>query len=192
MSWLFKSDSVRHMAVIEHLFTAEECQRIIDLGNSKDKIQAKVSLNNQNTDNESVRKSQIAWINVDEDSKWVYQRISDAVIQINQKYFNFELYGFIDDLQFTEYTAPDSNYNLHVDTIYGGVTRKLSVVLQLTDPSEYQGGDLELHVGVTPQTMSRQQGTLILFPSYVLHKVTPVTSGSRQSLVGWTSGPQFK
>ena len=192
MPWLFKSDMVRHMATVDALFTAEECQQIIDLGRSKDKIQAQVSVNNQNIDVESVRKSQIAWVNVDEESKWIYQRIADAVIQTNQRYFNFDLHGFIDDLQFTEYTAPDNNYDLHVDTIYGGITRKLSVVLQLTNPGLYQGGNLELHVGTVPQTMSKQQGTLIVFPSYVLHKVTPVTHGIRHSLVGWVSGPQFK
>lgn len=192
MPWLFKSDLIRHMATVDNLFTAEECQQIINLGHSKDKIQAQVSMNNQNVDIESVRKSQIAWLNVDEDSKWIYQRIADAVIQTNQRYFNFDLYGFIDDLQFTEYTAPDSNYNLHVDTIYGGVTRKLSVVVQLTDPAGYQGGDLELHVGTTPQLMTKQQGTLIVFPSYILHRVAPVTQGTRHSLVGWTSGPQLK
>jgi PKHD-type hydroxylase len=68
--------------------------------------------------------------------------------------------------------------------------RKLSLVCQLSDPSEYEGGELQINTGeiFTPE---KQKGTVILFPSYLLHRVTPVTKGTRRSLVLWIEGPAF-
>jgi PKHD-type hydroxylase len=82
-------------------------------------------------------------------------------------------------------------YGWHQD--YGGeISRKLSLVLQLSDPSEYEGGNLQVKTSSEPQTVKKQRGFIAAFPSYVLHQVTPVTKGNRQSLVAWVSGPQFK
>jgi PKHD-type hydroxylase len=68
----------------------------------------------------------------------------------------------------------------------------LSLVLQLSDPAQYEGGNLQVMTGSEPQTVRKQRGLVAAFPSYVLHQVTPVTQGTRQSLVAWVSGPQFK
>jgi PKHD-type hydroxylase len=68
----------------------------------------------------------------------------------------------------------------------------LSVSIQLTDPSEYEGGDLYLYDEDKGMLMNKSQGTLILFPSFVLHEVTPITKGERNSLVAWITGPNFK
>lgn len=64
--------------------------------------------------------------------------------------------------------------------------------MQLSDEDDYVGGDLELMFGDEPQKMIRKRGTILCFPSYVLHRVTPVTEGTRYSLVAWITGPQFK
>lgn len=73
--------------------------------------------------------------------------------------------------------------------------RKLSVVVQLTDPEEYEGGELEFeevnHDEKTKQLI-RQKGTVIVFPSYMRHRVTPVTKGERKSLVTWIEGPAWR
>ena len=66
------------------------------------------------------------------------------------------------------------------------------MVLQLTDTANYEGGNLQIRVGGDPQTVRKQRGLIAVFPSYVLHQVTPVTQGNRQSLVAWISGPPFK
>jgi PKHD-type hydroxylase len=68
------------------------------------------------------------------------------------------------------------------------------MAMQLTDPSEYEGGNLQvLPTGKTePQNVRKQRGLIAIFPSYVLHQVTPVTQGSRQSLVAWITGPAFR
>jgi PKHD-type hydroxylase len=72
------------------------------------------------------------------------------------------------------------------------VPRKLSMVLQLSHPSEYEGGDLELMTGNVPHICKKEKGLLYAFPSYILHRVTPITNGTRRTLVVWTSGPRFK
>jgi PKHD-type hydroxylase len=82
-------------------------------------------------------------------------------------------------------------YGWHLD-YGGGISRKLSLAIQLTDPSEYEGGNLQIMTSGEPQNMRKQRGLIAVFPSYVLHQVTPVTQGSRQSLVAWVSGPAFK
>ena len=64
--------------------------------------------------------------------------------------------------------------------------------IQLTDPSEYEGGELQLKSKNSITTVSKKKGTIIFFPSFMLHRVTPVTKGVRHSLVGWITGPPFK
>jgi PKHD-type hydroxylase len=122
-----------------------------------------------------------------------YQRLSAIVLSLNEQFFKFDLHGFGEDLQFTEYVAPSGKYNSHVDRAFGTAIRKLSIVVQLTDPDTYEGGDLELLPSIEkPVKPPRTRGTLIAFPSFQLHRVTPVTSGTRNSLVGWINGKQFK
>mgnify|MGYP003677217951 FL=1 len=72
------------------------------------------------------------------------------------------------------------------------IVRKLSLSIQLTDPKEYEGGELYIYEGDKGEKMKQGQGDLILFPSYMLHEVKPVTKGERNSLVCWVTGKQFK
>ena len=72
------------------------------------------------------------------------------------------------------------------------IIRKLSLSIQLTDPKEYEGGELYLHENEEGKEMKKGQGDLVLFPSYILHEVKPVTKGERNSLVTWVTGKQFK
>ncbi len=111
---------------------------------------------------------------------------------LNQKYFNFDLFGITEGLQFTNYTAPSGNYGKHVDRSFSIPIRKLSMSIQLSNPNEYEGGDLLLHEGEEGIPLLKEQGTLLLFPSYILHEVTPVTKGERNSLVTWITGTPFK
>ena len=72
------------------------------------------------------------------------------------------------------------------------LVRKLSISIQLTNPEDYEGGELYLYNDDKGNLMDKTQGTLIIFPSYVLHEVMPVTKGERNSLVTWVTGKQFK
>lgn len=97
-------------------------------------------------------------------------------------------------LQFTKYDVGEK-YDWHIDTIWNQEdTRKISFSLLLND--DFEGGDLQFEIG-SPGTEERittvkmKKGDIVFFPSYLWHRVTPVTRGERYSLVGWVRGPNF-
>lgn len=105
----------------------------------------------------------------------------------------------LETVQLTTY-HPGDTHGWHMDTLsHGDLVRKLTVVVQLDAPDAYDGGDLELLTfGVPdpspfalPDDALRRRGTVTVFPSYVLHRVAPVTRGARRTLVGWFVGPRF-
>jgi len=189
-SWAFEVEKTNAWAYWDKAFTPEECQKIINYANQFKKIDAKVS--NKIELNLEIRESKVVWITPDSDINWVYQRMTDVITKLNVDYFNFDLFGFTESFQFTEYEAPSGHYSKHIDSIFNGIVRKLSFVLQLSDPKDYEGGELQIHLGDTPEVMKKEQGTLIAFPSFTLHQVTPITEGKRYSLVGWITGKPFK
>ena len=87
-------------------------------------------------------------------------------------------------------------YNWHRDEKFDklGPHRKISFVMQLTDPNEYKGGDFEFDSDViSPEpSLLKPKGTIIVFPSYIKHRAAPVTKGRRESLAAWVEGPGFK
>jgi len=142
--------------------------------------------------NPNVRRSQISWLDNNPNTKWVFEKLAHVASQLNADHFRFELTGFGEKLQLTNYDQSENGmYGWHQD-YGGGISRKLSLVVQLTDPSEYEGGNLQVMTTGNPVNVRKQRGLIAAFPSYVLHQVTPVTQGSRQSLVAWVSGPAFK
>jgi PKHD-type hydroxylase len=142
-----------------------------------------------------IRRSQLHWLYKTPDSSWVYDILGEAVSALNAQYFGFDLTGFGEAFQLTHYDGTDNGmYGWHYD--YGGdkisPSRKLSLVVQLSDPSEYEGGELQIMYSSTPASVQKQRGLVAAFPAYMLHQVTPVTSGTRQTLVAWVSGPPFR
>jgi PKHD-type hydroxylase len=188
-TYLFEKDHVNSYAYHTELFTKEECNFIINYCNSLEKTPAIIGANSFD---ENTRKSNVAWITPNEVIYPLYQKLHNTIEDLNNRFFKFDLIGFCEGLQFTEYIAPTGHYKHHVDAMLGMQIRKLSIVLQLTNPSDYEGGDLEIYEQTDPLIMNKQQGTLILFPSYKLHRVTPVTKGVRHSLVAWITGPNFR
>jgi PKHD-type hydroxylase len=187
-AWPFQIDSLQTWAYWDSAFTPEECKKIIEIGNKKKLIQGTILHGTTS----SMRDSKIAWLYPTEELNWVYTRISQIIYDLNKKYFNFELYGFIEGFQFTHYQQPDGKYKKHVDRGLNAFIRKLSLSVQLSDPSSYEGGELLLHEEENPIIVPKEQGKLITFPSYIMHEVKPVTKGERYSLVAWITGPSFK
>jgi PKHD-type hydroxylase len=139
-----------------------------------------------------VRRSQVSWLQKTQETAWVFEKLAQVASSLNAQYYNFDLTGFGEELQLTNYNQSENGmYGWHQD-YGGGISRKLSLVVQLADPSEYEGGNLQVMTSGQPQTVRKQRGFIAVFPSYVLHQVTPVTQGSRQSLVAWVSGPAFR
>jgi PKHD-type hydroxylase len=185
-AWPFNMDYVQNWAYWDNAFTPEECDKIIAIGQQK--IPEKgVAMNN-----DKIRDSQISWLYASDEMDWAYKRLTDIVQNLNSQYFKFDIFGFIEGMQFTRYDAPGGKYGFHKDKMLDGLIRKLSLVVQLSEPEDYKGGDLCLQIAEEPEAMSKQRGRLVLFPSYVLHEVTPVTDGTRYSLVSWITGPCFR
>jgi len=147
---------------------------------------------NSNRIDKNIRKSQVSWIQINSETSWVFHTLNKVVSEINSQFYGFDLTGFSEPLQLANYSASENgNYGWHQD-IGHGLCRKLSVSVQLTDASEYEGGNLQLITAKGTQTAQKQRGFISVFPSFVRHQVEPVTKGSRQSLVAWVSGPPFK
>jgi predicted 2-oxoglutarate/Fe(II)-dependent dioxygenase YbiX len=140
------------------------------------------------------RITQVAWMERRDDTAWLYRRLEETVQRLNLQFYKYAINGLRERLQYTVYEqAEGGHYDWHVD--HGAATpqpRKLSLSLQLTDPGSYEGCDLELSYGDGVKQVPRSRGTVIAFPSYVLHRVTPIVSGTRKSLVTWVSGPDFR
>jgi PKHD-type hydroxylase len=155
-------------------------------------ISASVGGHGAGTVNSNIRRSQVDWLRNTPDMAWVFEKLADVASKINAEYFRFDLTGFGEPLQLTNYDQSEHGmYGWHQD-FGSGISRKLSMAVQLTDPSEYEGGNLQMMTTSEPQTVKKQRGLIAVFPAYMLHQVTPVTQGSRQSLVAWVSGPTFK
>jgi PKHD-type hydroxylase len=190
MSYIFQVDHAHPWAYWDNLFTEDECKEIIKIGISLNKANAGVG--KENVVNENVRICKTSWIQNNKDTKFIYEKMSGAIVSLNKQFFQFDLTGFVEDIQFTEYNEPDNFYTYHTDSFTNSIVRKLSATLQLTPQEQYKGGDLELFYGGEPEKMKKDVGRLIVFPSYTLHRVLPVTKGTRHSLVGWVNGPPFK
>jgi len=158
--------------------------------------QEKAAVGGVGTVNTNLRRSDLNWMPNTLDTQWVFEALGHVVSSLNAQFFRFNLTGFGEHIQLTNYDGSEQGmYGWHVDMgpHTDSACRKLSLVLQLSDPVEYEGGVLELQPhGKDVIKMRKQRGLIVCFPSWTLHQVTPVTQGSRQSLVAWISGPPFK
>ncbi|NBX72609.1 2OG-Fe(II) oxygenase [bacterium] len=185
--WFLKSDTVENWCW-NGAFSPEECKKIIEIG---DKLKMEKAVIDKNILNEKVRNSDICFLTATEETKWIFERCCYVVNLVNDKFFNYDLTA-IKEIQYTVYEE-GGFYDKHVDTMYESFgTRKLSFSVQLTDPKEYEGGDLLLHYSNTPVVAKKDQGVMTAFHSQTLHEVQPVTKGRRIALVGWVIGPRFK
>lgn len=173
----------------DNCFTPEE----LDILQNKAKnaeIPATV-LNGEVGVNSDVRRSNVSWLLNNPENAWVFSKLAHVGASLNAQFYGFDLTGFGEGLQLTNYDGADTGmYTWHQD--YAAlISRKLSLVVQLSDPSEYEGGELQISTGPL-HVVKKQRGLITAFPSWALHQVTPVTKGTRQSLVAWISGPDFK
>lgn len=182
--------------VFENCFTKDEIQKILHLQNvyllQSSKIEGEDMKEFKN-----YRISQNFWIpkNI-VNHKWIYDRLVKYILIANKDY-KFDLSVIIDDIQFTVYKSSENgNYSWHDDIIIDNTNintmRKLSLSVQLSDSDEYEGGELEIVTGVSNFIAPKKIGTIIIFPSFLVHRVKPVTNGQRISLVFWIDGPDFK
>ena len=177
---------------LDKIFTDYELDQLVMQANQIKKVSSTVGHGAVS----NYRICDIAWLESDEvesDFDWVYATLANAISKVNNEYFKFDL-THLTALQFTVYNGNNhSNYQKHLDIGRQFPNRKLSFSVQLSDDAEYVGGDLRFHyIKNQPEVAPREKGKIIFFPSWVVHDVTPVTQGTRRSLVGWVNGPNFK
>ena len=141
-----------------------------------------------------VRSSRIKWIPRNEQWNWLYTKLINMSTEANSLW-SFDLVSADELIQYTEYLAEDNgHYTWHQDIGPGMASlRKVSLTVQLSEPTEYEGGDLEISQGGTSIIKTeRGAGVVMIFPSYMMHRVTPVTKGKRRSFVLWVGGQHYR
>lgn len=175
------------------------CNEIVELANKIPSQDAVLGLNSNPILSTESRRSKIRFVN---QSHWELQHVFDTLwktaITANHDFFNFHI-SKLDFFQVAEYDSSyKGEYKRHHDVFWMNEDpkyhRKLSCIIQLTDPSEYEGGEFELHnVGSQPLASDiKQQGTIIFFPSFIEHQAHPVTKGTRRSIAAWFDGPKWR
>ena len=188
--WLDMSD-MEFYAWYEDIFTKEELDVIEKLVSDDDLYVGTISGNTKNT---AIRDSKIKFIESNiESNKWIFERFTGLINNANERFFKFDL-SRLESLQYTVYNEGQF-YRDHMDLGYknpNNAVRKLSFTMQLSDPADYDGGELLIKHGSEPDIARKNRGAITFFPSYVMHEVTPVTRGTRKSIVGWVTGPHWR
>ncbi len=169
--------------------SSEQVAKIIRAARNRDRERA--TAERYIGESPGARKSSIAWLT---DQVWIRNLLYEYVLEANRNAFGVDVTNFA-TLQFTEYHGSEKGgYEWHSDVHWNydkAFDRKVSITVQLSSPEDYEGGDLEFADWASP-TEAKAKGTVIVFPSYVTHRVTPVTSGVRKSLVAWFEGPRWR
>ena len=140
------------------------------------------------------RRSDIMWITDTQAMSVIYNKITRFILEVNSTHFKYSL-NYIEPFQYSVYDSSNQGYyDIHCDSTLrntSGWTRKISFSILLNDSSDFKDGDLALHITKNPVPLKQQKGTIVLFPSFLPHSVSPVTEGIRKSLVGWAGGPNL-
>jgi len=176
------------------LFSVEELDRLERHCDRLALEQARVTGDGYN----SIRSTQVAWVHRDSDTtEKFYSKMEQIVLRLNGEHFRSDLSG-LTTFQFAVYNQSEAGYfDWHID--YGRdpsdpaqEPRKITLGLQLSDPASYDGCDLEVRAAHLIDVAPRQRGALVAFRANALHRVTPITRGTRRSLVAWAAGPEYR
>lgn len=199
------------VATLPNLFTPDECQQIINTAlNDWDERESMIQRDEgteikQNFKEDSDYRNTTLFIPKGPD-EWLFNKIMGAIMGFNnsESGYNFDVRGLAEPPNVMRYQAPDINpngkpgkYDWHMDVGPGPVPsmRKISYSI-LLNPTEYEGGELCFHIGRNTdphgdQHMESMIGSMLLFPSYMVHRVLPMTKGTRYAIVGWAHGSSF-
>jgi PKHD-type hydroxylase len=179
------NDHLQQPFVYERVFTTQQCARIRELGAAERLWRGRSS-----SEEDEYRVCTTSWLEETAATAFVFARLREVVRSVNGLY-GLDAVGFGEPLHYLCY-EPGGHFDWHTDLGIGPMsTRKISISVQLSDEADYGGGDLEFcpH-GVVDRF--RGIGNAIAFPSYIAHRVAPVTSGTRHALVAWIHGPRFR
>lgn len=177
------------------IFTPEECQKLIEIGNQQGWKEGKTGGHENKAQDKKIRSSQVAWLDWSPENDWFYQKLSGVVNDIRANWYPFNLVSF-EQVQLTKYEATENgHYSWHQDQGDDPLsTRKLSLVILLTPRDQFKGGELEIFSipGEDKKVKELEQGTVVAFAGFTQHRVLPITEGTRLSAVVWVHGPPFQ
>lgn len=187
-----RTQDTRSYVVMERAFSDAELDRIRDMG-------ANTPMMSGEARDLNIRRSAVSYHEPDGSNDWIFQKLNQAIINANAQFYGFDLNGY-DYFQYARYTAKDEgHYDWHTDMEMDTIqqrdsieTRKLSLSVLLND--DFEGGifDISLSHANAAHPIHLQRGSIVFFPSWIMHRVTKVTSGVRESLVVWVTGPKFR
>lgn len=183
----------------DNAFGEEEIQKICE------HFDAKSEAFNDVVEKKDFRNSNVKIIEFDTDKElhWVFQKINLIVEQVNYQYYNFDLNGY-DHIRYKEYFpfSEKENFMFHQDLALGNAmksdmygTRKLSLSLLLNEPEiDFEGGELQINTSEESlaDTIKMKKGQMVLYPSFLIHRISTVKTGKRKSLDVWVEGPKFR
>lgn len=205
MSKVSNNIMVRNNGIFSHIsshnfFSSEDIKNIIAECSIKN-LQTASIINNGPEVDTNTRIAKVSFHNPTEYNSWIFNKINSAIDSINNQFFNFDLYGF-NAFQYSEYHGEElGKYDFHLDLVVNDescknhLTRKLSLVILLSEPGvDFEGGEFQINLSSEKnvKTLGMKKGSLIAFPSFFIHRVTPVTKGIRRSIAVWVEGPKFK
>jgi len=152
-------------------------------------------------DKGNYRISDINWIHISNDTAWIFDKLNPTLEKMNDDHFQYNLTGY-DHIQYSTYSAEkNGRYDWHMDMAFNLLpaqqpeNRKMSVSLMLNQEGlDFEGGEFEVN-GSSERRAEKvmlNKGQLVMFPSFLIHRVAPVTKGTRKSLVIWVLGPKLK
>lgn len=185
-----------HYCYWENFLSEEEINLLLARPEWCNAVQAQIIKNTTPEIDAKNRSTHVAWLYPEPELEAIWAKLNDVVNEVNRRFFHFDLSGFYEAVQLGIYSAQDNgHYSWHTDeTIKISHTpRKLSMSILLSSPDEFEGGELQIKAQTDePVTLEAKRGRAWFFPSYTLHRVTPVTKGVRRSLVTWVGGPAFR
>jgi PKHD-type hydroxylase len=190
-SWVVDNDA----------FRSEEVDEIVNI--TKTLQISKGELFKSNPDY-STREALTGWIeSPTAQTQWIYDRLNYRIENYNNHVFNLDLSG-IPYIQYAEYHE-GGHHDFHMDLAFDGPRvydytineffRKLTVVVLLTEPNlDFNGGEFQINMSMerTPVNIPMRKGSVLMFPSYLLHRVCPVSRGLRKTLTTWVLGPKLR
>lgn len=178
-------------------FSKEQCEAILKHGLTVPSQDGGLGVDGSGKNN-SHRKSKIRFLQrSDQRFSWIFDVLWRCAISANDDYFGFHI-SKLDFLQLAEYDAKyEGEYKVHHDVFWLNgdpyYHRKLSCIVQLSDPAEYEGGDFKILDAQAPlDPESKMRGSVIFFPSMLHHQATKVTKGVRYSIAAWFDGPKWR
>ena len=192
---------IPRFVVDTEMFTSGECDFIRDYFRNNYKTTNGGEYANYNIPQQ--RKADVVLLDsAPPDLLWMWEKFNNLIAYYNDKYFNFDIYGY-NYLQYAKY-EPGGKHEFHMDLPLDGKTvqynllehlRKMTVILLLGEPGvDFEGGEFQLnHFSEQyPWNTNLKKGHVIIFPSFLLHRVAPVISGVRESIAVWPVGPKFR